>query len=33
MKTYQTTDLRNVAIVGGAGSGKTTLAEAVAFES
>ena len=33
MKTYQTTDLRNVAIVGGAGSGKTTLAEALAFES
>ena len=33
MKTYQTKDLRNVAIVGGAGSGKTTLAEALAFES
>ena len=33
MKTYQTQNLRNVAIVGGTGSGKTTLAEALAFES
>ena len=33
MKTYQTQNLRNVAIVGGTGSGKTTLAEAFAFES
>ncbi len=32
MKTYQTQNLRNVAIVGGTGSGKTTLAEAFAFE-
>lgn len=33
MKVYQTNDIRNVAIVGGAKSGKTTLAEAMAFES
>ena len=33
MKTYQVKDLRNVAIVGGAGAGKSTLAEALAFES
>ena len=33
MKTYHVNDLRNVVIVGGAGAGKTTLAEALAFES
>lgn len=33
MKVYQTNDIRNIAIVGGAKSGKTTLAEAMAFES
>ena len=33
MKTYQVKDLRNVAIIGGAGAGKSTLAEALAYES
>ncbi|MBO4587960.1 MAG: GTP-binding protein, partial [Bacteroidales bacterium] len=31
MKIYQTSDLRNIALVGGAKSGKTTMAEAMAF--
>ncbi|MDY5969406.1 MAG: elongation factor G [Bacteroidales bacterium] len=31
MKVYQTTDIRNIAIVGGAKSGKTTMAEAMAY--
>ncbi|MBQ0016370.1 MAG: elongation factor G [Bacteroidales bacterium] len=31
MKIYQTSDIRNIALVGGAKSGKTTLAEAMAF--
>lgn len=31
MKIYQTNDIRNVALVGGAKSGKTTMAEAMAF--
>ncbi len=32
MKVYQTNDVRNIALVGGAKSGKTTLAEAMLFE-
>jgi elongation factor G len=32
MKIYQTNDIRNIALVGGAKSGKTTLAEAMLFE-
>lgn len=32
MKIYQTGDIRNVALVGGAKSGKTTLAECMLFE-
>ena len=31
MKIYQTSDIRNIALVGGAKSGKTTMAEAMAF--
>ncbi|MCQ2275311.1 MAG: GTP-binding protein, partial [Bacteroidales bacterium] len=31
MKIYQTNDIRNIALVGGAKSGKTTMAEAMAF--
>ncbi len=31
MKTYQTEDLRNIALMGNAGSGKTSLAEAMLF--
>jgi elongation factor G len=31
MKIYQTSDIRNIALVGGAKAGKTTLAEAMAF--
>lgn len=33
MKVYQTTEIKNIALVGGAKSGKTTLAEAMAFEA
>ncbi len=33
MKVYKTNDIKNIAIVGNAGSGKTTLAEAMLFES
>ena len=32
MKVYQTKDIRNIALVGGAKSGKTTLAEDMLFE-
>ena len=32
MKIYQTEDIRNVALIGGAKSGKTTMAEAMVFE-
>ncbi len=32
MKIYQTNELKNIALVGGAKSGKTTLAEAMLFE-
>ncbi len=32
MKVFQTNDIRNIALVGGAKSGKTTLAEAMLFE-
>ena len=31
MKIYQTSDIRNIALVGGAKAGKTTMAEAMAF--
>ena len=32
MKVYKTKDIRNIALAGHAGSGKTTLAENMAFE-
>ena len=32
MKVYQTNEIRNIAIIGGSGTGKTTLAEALLFE-
>jgi len=32
MKTYQTDKIRNIALVGNAGSGKTSIAEAMLFE-
>lgn len=32
MKVYKTEDIRNIALIGNAGSGKTTLAEAMLFE-
>ena len=32
MKVYQTNEIRNIALIGGAKSGKTTLAEAMLFE-
>ncbi len=31
MKVYKTTDIRNIALIGNAGSGKTTMAEAMVF--
>lgn len=33
MKVYQTNEIKNIALLGNAGSGKTTLAEAMLFES
>ena len=33
MKTFQTNEIKNIALLGSAGSGKTTLAEALLFES
>ena len=32
MKVYKTNEIRNIALIGNAGSGKTTLAEAMLFE-
>ena len=32
MKVFQTNEIRNIALIGGAKSGKTTLAEAMIFE-
>ena len=33
MKIYQTNEIKNIALIGSAGSGKTTLAEALLFEA
>lgn len=33
MKTYQTNEIRNIAILGSSGAGKTTLAEAMLYEA
>ena len=33
MKVYKTNEIKNIAILGGSGSGKTTFAEAILFES
>ena len=33
MKVYQTKEIKNIALIGSAGSGKTTLAEAMLFEA
>ena len=33
MRTYQTNEIKNIAILGSSGSGKTTLAEAMLFEA
>jgi len=33
MKVYKTNEIRNIALIGNAGTGKTTLAEAMLFES
>ena len=33
MKVYQTNEIKNIALLGSAGSGKTTLAEAMLFEA
>ena len=32
MKVYQTNEIKNIALLGSKGSGKTTLAEAMLFE-
>ena len=32
MKVYQTNEIRNIVLIGGAKSGKTTLGEAMLFE-
>ena len=32
MKVYKTNEIKNIAVIGNAGSGKTTLAEAMLFE-
>jgi elongation factor G len=32
MKVYKTDEVRNITLIGNAGSGKTTLAEAMLFE-
>ena len=32
MKVYQSNEIKNIALIGNAGSGKTTLAEAMLFE-
>jgi elongation factor G len=32
MKVYKTEQIRNISLIGNAGSGKTTLAEAMLFE-
>ena len=33
MRVYQTNEIKNIALVGSAGSGKTTLAESMLFEA
>lgn len=33
MRIYQTNEIKNIALVGSAGSGKTTLAESMLFEA
>ena len=33
MKIYQTNEIKNIALLGSAGSGKTTLAEAMVYEA
>ena len=33
MKNYQTNEIKNIALLGSAGSGKTTLAESMLFEA
>ena len=33
MKIYQTSEIKNIALLGSAGSGKTTLAEAMVYEA
>src|SRR5574344_179475 len=32
MKVYQTSEIKNIALIGNSGSGKTTLAEAMLYE-
>ena len=32
MKVYKTDEIRNISLLGGKGSGKTTLAESILFE-